>query len=95
MNVYKEAKQIAKCMSKIHHLIEMLNEKTDIEGVDWSTAEFVSFTKEDEAHFRACNGETEDYFVDQTVGYFGDDYYGWLYFKTDVPGQYVKVHFSM
>lgn len=95
MNEYKEIKQIAKCMSKVDHLKKILDDKIDCEGIDWTTAHFVGLSKEDIEHFKRSYSETEDYFVDQSVGYCGDDFFGWLYFKTDVPGQYVKVHFSM
>lgn len=47
MNVYKEIKEIAKCVSKINSLIEKLNKENDeiAEGLDWYTAEFVTLTK--------------------------------------------------
>lgn len=40
-------------------------------------------------------GVTDEYYVDQWAGYAEDDYHGELYFKTNVPGQYVRVHFDM
>lgn len=95
MNIYKEAKEIAKCNAKIRHLAEKLSDKIDTEGLEWETAQFVSFSKEDEEHYRKRGNETKDYFVDQTTGYCEDNFYGYVYFKTDVPGQYVRVHFDM
>lgn len=96
MNRYKEIKQIAKCMTKIMYLIEKLEKGGfDADGIDWTSAEFVSLDKEDIRHFENTNGVTEDYYVDQWTGYCEDDYFGYLYFKTDVNGQYVKVHFEM
>ena len=95
MNKYKEIKEIAKCVAKMKRLVDQLEDKLDTDGIDWGTAEFVTLSKEDRRHFENTNGVTEDYYTKQYTGYLGDDYYGWLYFATDVPGQYVKVHFEM
>ena len=96
MTVFKEIKEIAKCMSKVYRLSEKLaNDGFDCDGIEWPTATFVSLDKEDIAHFKGTNGVTEGYFVDQWTGYSGDDFHGELYFKTDVPGQYVRVHFNL
>ena len=96
MNTYKEIKEIAKLRAKTKRLINVIAEKYGdmCEGVDWDSAEFVSLDREDIQDFITHNGEEEDYFVEQSRGYFEDDYYGHLYFKTDVPGQYVKVYFE-
>ncbi len=96
MTVFKEIKEIAKCMSKINRLAEKLaHDGLDCDGIVWPTATFVSLDKEDIEHFQDTNGVTEEYFVDQWVGYCEDDFHGELYFKTDVPGQYVRVHFDL
>lgn len=94
MNVYKEVKQIAKCIQKIKQLSEKLEEDYDIADVDWETAKFVSLTKKQIKRFEETNNATEDYYVEQHQGYCEDDFYGWLWFKTDVPGQYIKVAFA-
>lgn len=91
MKIYKDIKKIVKCMSKVQRLAEKLeNSDLDCDGIDWHTAELVSLTKGQIRVFE----ETEDYFVDQSQGYIEDNFYGHLYFKTDVPGQYVKVYFE-
>lgn len=95
MNVYKEAKEIAKCNAKILSLAEKLSGKIDAEGLDWSSATFVSLSKEDIDDFDPITSVTEDYLVDQSTGYCEDDYYGYVYFKTDVPGQFVRIYFEM
>ena len=95
MRTFKEVKEIAKCVSKIGTLVQRLDESIDTDGINWFTATLVSLRKEDIEHFEKSNGETEEYFVDQWTGYCVDDYHGELYFKTDVPGQYVRVHFDM
>ena len=96
MKVYDEVKYIAMCMEKMYRLAKKLGDKGfDNEGINWTTATFVTLDKEDIEHFKDTNGVTEDYFVDQWTGYSEDDYHGELYFKTKVPGQYVRVHFDM
>lgn len=95
MNVYKEIKEIAKYVSKIKLLAESLSNQIDTEGIDWNSAQIVTLDEEDIEHFKNTRGETDDYFVDQWTGYCEDDFYGNLYFKTNVKGQYVKVHFEM
>lgn len=95
MKVYKEIKEIAKLNSKKKHLVaKLVGANFDTEGIAWDTAKFVSLSKEDIEVFENTNGVTEDYFVSQSCGYLGDDFYGHLYFKTDVPGQYVRVYFE-
>jgi len=61
----------------------------------WREQLIPTYGKEDIDHFKNTNGVTEEYFVDQWTGYCEDDFHGELYFKTDVPGQYVRVHFDM
>lgn len=36
----------------------------------------------------------DDYYCRQHTGCCEDDYYGELYFKTDVPGQFVEISFG-
>lgn len=95
MNTYKEIKEIAKCVSKIQRLAKKLEEELCIDGMDWERAELVSLTKEQIRRFEKTNGVTFSYFVEQhQYDYSEDSYYGWLWFKTDVNGQYVKVPFE-
>lgn len=95
MEAFNEVKEIALRVSEIGTLVDKLEDYIDTEGINWYTAAFVSLDKEDIEHFEKTNGVTESYFVDQWTGYAEDDYHGELYFKTDVPGQYVRVHFDM
>lgn len=96
MRKYKEIKAIASAMEKVRNLVAEIDEKYGeiAEGLAWTTAKFVSLTKEDIQHFKARGGETENYFVEQTTGYSEDSFYGNVYFATDVPGQYVEVYFD-
>lgn len=95
MKTFKEVKEIAKCVAKIGRLAEKMHDYIDTDGIEWYTATFVSLTKEDIDDFEENNGVTEEYFVTQSTGYCEDCYYGELYFKTDVPGQYVRVNYDM
>lgn len=94
MIVYKEIKEIAKSNAKIAHLVQKLEDKGfDAYGIEWNTTTFVSLSKED---IESLNlSETEGYYVSQSQGYIEDDFFGHLYFKTNVPGQYVRVYFQM
>ena len=92
MKVYKEIKEITKCNGKIRSLAQRLEKKMDTDGVDWSTAVFDTMGKKDIERLELVDDE---YYVQQWTGYIEDDFYGYLYFKTDVPGQYVKVYFHM
>ena len=92
MKIYKEIKEIAKCNSKIDRLIDRLSERFDVgDGIEWNTAILVSMSEKDLKRLDLVDG---DYYSDHHKGYWQDDFYGWLYFKTDVPGQYVRVHFQ-
>ena len=96
MNIYKEMKQIAMLNAKQEKLIKSLEEKIDIEGLCFGTACLVSLTNDDIKRFKETgNYVDDDYFVSQHTGYCGDDFYGHLWFKTNVPGQYVRIYFSM
>lgn len=66
MMVYKEVKEIAKCIAKIENLTKKLaNAGLDLDSIDWVTAEFVSLDNEDIRYFQDTNGVTEQYYVDQ------------------------------
>lgn len=95
MKIFKEIKKIALKQAQIEALKKELSKKIDIDGIQWDNIEFVTLDKEDIEHFKTTNGVTEEYFVDQWTGYCEDDFYGYLYFRTDTPNVYVKVYFVM
>jgi hypothetical protein len=95
MKEFKKIKQIAKVIEEVRDLVKQLSNELDTEGIDWASAEFVTLDKEDIKHFKDHNGETEEYFVKEWTGYSKDDFYGYLYFKTDIPEQYVRVYYHM
>lgn len=95
--VYKE------CVPDVlSRLVEKLADKLDIEGLDWSSAELISGCTERNGHLYE-EGERLDkdglvddlYYCTQYTGYSADYFSGTLYFKTNVPGQFVAVPFEM
>lgn len=96
MNTYKELKRIAMLNTKKNKLIEAVAEKIDVDGLCFDTARLVSLTKDDIKRFKETgNYVDDDYFVEQHRGYCEDDFYGYVWFKTDVQGQFVRIYFSM
>lgn len=102
MIVLQEIQKIAELNSKIERLSEVLGEKMDSDGLDWKSAYFVDGCKERNGHLYS-NGERLDndglvddlYYRHLCTGYLDDVSFGTLYFKTNVPGQFVAVPFSM
>ena len=102
MTIIPELKKIAGLNDKIRRLAEKASEKMEADGLDLQSAYLVSGCKVKGNHLyqdgcRLDNyGLTDDlYYCDQYTGYCEDDFYGTLYFKTDVPGQYVAIPFHM
>ena len=105
MNIYPEIKQIVELNEKITQLIEKLSSQLDVDGCDFNDAYFVKNCEEINNHLYDSEGNQldndsyglidDDYYCCQYTGYCEDDFYGTLYFKTDVPGQFVAVPFSV
>ena len=103
MPIYKEVKKIACLNAQREYLINRLRasdlDELDLEGMYWEGAELVeglsgrSDGLYEDGHMVAENCGT--YYVAQSHGYCEDDYYGYVYFRTDVPGQFVKVYFNI
>ena len=102
MKVIPELKRIAGLNAKIKRLAEIVGQKMDADGLDLDCAYLISGCSAKGKHLYQ-NGQRLDnsglvddlYYCNQYTGYLGDDFYGTLYFKTDVPGQYVAVPFAM
>ncbi len=102
MNIYPEIKKIAGLNQRISNLEEKIKQQIDVEGMDWKAAYLVAGCSEKKGHLY-CNGSRLDncglvddiYYCRQYTGWCEDDFYGTLYFKTDVPGQFVAVPFAM
>lgn len=102
MNVYLEFTEIAKMNERIKSLATMLEEELDLDGLDLTSAYFVENCEEKNGHLYSDEGRLDNsglvddqYYCDQYTGYLGDDFYGTLYFKTNVPGKFVAVPFAM
>jgi hypothetical protein len=101
MGIYPEVKEILKHNAAIKIFAERLNDKLDCDGVNWNDTALITGCKEIKGHLYKDgeqldngNGE-EDYYVDQHAGYCEDSYNGTLYFKTDIPGEFICVSFDM
>ena len=102
MILIHELKKIAGLNDKISRLAEIVGKKMDANGLDLQSAYLISGCSAKGKHLYKdghrldnCGLTDELYYCDQYTGYCGDDFYGTLFFKTDVPGQYVAVPFSM
>lgn len=102
MKIYPELKKIAGKNEAVKGLIEKIREKIGCEGLEFERAYFVNGCEEHGGHLyrggtRLDNsGNIDDeYYCNKYTGYCEDDYYGTLYFKTDVPGQFVAVPFDL
>lgn len=101
MIVIPELKKIAAANDKRNRLALIVEEKIDADGMGLECAYFVTGCKEKNGHLFQnghqldCDGLVDDlYYCDQHTGYLEDDFYGTLYFKTNVPGQFVAVPFQ-
>lgn len=102
MIILPEIKKIAGAVAKIERLSEQLDKKTDLTGIGWGCAYLVSGCSEKNGHLYQSGGRLDNhglvddlYYCDQHTGYCEDDFHGTLYFKTNVPGQFVAVPFEM
>lgn len=102
MTIIPELKKIAGLNAKIKRLAGIVAEKVDASGMGLESAYLISGCKEKNGHLyqdgvRLDNSGLVDdvYYCDQHTGYCEDYFFGTLYFKTDVPGQFVAVLFDM
>lgn len=102
MTVIPELKKIAGLNAKIKRLAGIISEKIDADGLNLESAYLISGCSIKGNHLYQDGGRLDNsglvddlYYCDQHTGYCEDYFYGTLYFKTDVPGQYVAVPFEM
>ena len=101
MNIYPEIKKIAGANAKVERLVAALGKYLDTDGLDFSCAYLIDGCTEKNGHLYR-NGRRidrdglvdNDYYCTQYTGYCEDYYYGTIYFKTNVPGQFVAVPFA-
>lgn len=105
MNIYPEIKKIAELNEEIKQLTEKLETQLDIDGLDFQAAYFVKDCEEKNNHLYDSKGNIldndsdglvdDDYYCCQYTGYCEDDFFGIVYYKTNVPGQFVAIPFEM
>ncbi len=95
-NLLKDIKEIAKCLTKYDTLVAKVSDIDEFSLliIDWITAEFVSLSKEDIERLAGDNQDKTGPFIIDERNAYEDTWCGEIYFKTDVPGQYVRVHFD-
>lgn len=102
MVVYEELKQIAQINEKRNELLNMLFEKTELDGLQPETAEFIKDCRIENGHLYDSDGNrldncglvNDEYYCNQSKGYLDDVYYGTLYYATDEKGTFVKISFN-
>lgn len=102
MTIFPEMKKIAGMNAAIERLAQKLSMKMDLEGLNFKDAYLISGCKEEKGHLIHAGAALDNaglvdglYYCNQHTGYCEDDYYGTLYFKTNVPGQFVAVPFVL
>lgn len=104
MIIIKEIAEIAKLNMKIAKLADKIEEyglDLSSDDIDWTTAIIIKNCEEKNGglyfnNYRLDNSGLVDdiWYTHQSVGYCGDDFYGTLYFKTEVLGEFVEVNFQ-
>lgn len=100
MIIYPEIKKIAGALRKIERLSALLDEKIGMAGVSYKSCYLVDGCSEDNAHLykSGCRIDHASLIDGTYYNLFGDScsgFYGTLYFRTNVPGQFVAVPFVM
>ena len=108
MEIVHELKMIAAANAKRDHWIKQLelSGKVDMDGLGLDSAELIDGCKEkNDGLYRNKAGMEQrldnsglvddQYYCYQQQGYCEDYFFGTLYFKTNVPGQFVAVPFEM
>lgn len=91
MKIHKEIAKILDLQNKITEQVKQLNEKIDVSGIDFSTAQLVELTDEQIKMYK--DDLNNNYLVHQHNPY-NDWYYGWLYFATKEKNKFIKVAFE-
>lgn len=103
MEIIRELKMIAAANAKRDYWIERLEKsgKVDMDDLHLESAELIDGCKEingglyKNGHRLDNSGIVDNqYYCRQMQGYCEDYYFGTIYFKTNVPGQFVSVPFD-
>lgn len=97
MKNYEEVEEIVRLNKKRHELSHAIEERNNLEcmGIEWNTAKFVTLTEKQLADMdchkvRNC----DDIYIREFSGSFSYYSFGELFFKTNTPDVYVRVHFN-
>lgn len=102
MNIYPELKKIAGANAKIGKLAAKLENEIGGDGLILEQAQLVNGCKEKDGHLYRNGRRLDthglskdgDYYCEEYHGCCEDSCYGTLYYKTNVPGQFVAVPFE-
>lgn len=103
MKIFPEIKRIAGKIEAVERLSEKLSDKLgDAVDLDFKSARLITGCKERAGHLYNADWKRLDrqgliddiYYCEQYTGYCEDDFHGTLYFKTNVPGQFVAIPFG-
>lgn len=102
MNIYPELKKIAGANAKIDKLAAKVARKIGVDGLIPEAAYLISGCQEKWGHLYRAGCQLDNYGLDKTGDYYcheykgccEDSFHGTLYFKTNVPGQFVAVPFE-
>lgn len=101
MSYAKDLKKLAKLKARLDRMVEHIIKTADLDtdGLELHGADLITGCTERNGrlyHQGHCIGRDEgDYYCNQSQGYCEDHFFGYLYFKTDVPGEYVRIYFDM
>ncbi len=102
MKIIPDIKKIAEHVDAMNRLAKKLATELDIDGLMWGSTRILNGCRERGGHLYQDDhrldkdGLVDDlYYCAQYAGYCEDDFRGTLYFKTNVPGQFVAVDFEM
>lgn len=84
-----------------YNMSQELYDQLDLDGVDWNITEIITGCRTTHGRLYSATGNllaTDGlvdglYYCDQSCGYIGDDYSGWLYYKTNINGVFVVMKY--
>ena len=98
---WRQLKKLAKLNARQNRLMDQINKREDVDAHDLclELAELITGCVERNNRLYRDGillGKDEgEYYCWQYQGYSEDSYYGFVYFKTDVPGEFVEIPFDI
>ena len=102
MIIHDEIRKIAEINELREFIIQGLENRMDIDGLDFSKAVILNGCKERDGHLFDTEGKQLDiqgmfkneYYCEQHQGYVVDDFYGNLYYPTSKTGVFIRIPYS-